>query len=158
LQQETVRLVDLAEPQRLARATKLGTGREHGHARAPPARDSDETGGGESAELRRAEPRAPRDDNVACSHIAPARAHARASASSFRNRHLVVMFDNILDGDDGIGALGHDASRRDRHCLARPEHTGGGTPRSDPTDHAERSRRVRGPHREPIHRRTRERR
>ena len=42
------------------------------------------------------------------------------------------MLDNILDRDDGIGALRHGAARRDRHRLARLERTRRRAPGRDP--------------------------
>ncbi len=61
-------------------------------------------------------------------HVAAARADVRARRHRAPQSRLVVMFDNILDGDDGVGALRDDAAGRDPHRLARRERAPAGRP------------------------------
>ena len=68
------------------------------------------------------------------------------------------MLDNILDGDDGVRAVGDDASGRDRHRLAGSERTLGRPARRDVRDDRQASGQVARPHRVSVHRRARERR
>ena len=68
------------------------------------------------------------------------------------------MFDNILDGDDGIGALGNGAAGRDPHRLSALQGSRHRPAGSDPRHHGEPARRVGRPHGVAVHRRARERR
>jgi hypothetical protein len=68
------------------------------------------------------------------------------------------MFDNVLDGDDGVCSVRDDATGRDRHRFASGQRARRRHARRDARDDREPARRVRGTHREPIHRRARKRR
>src|SRR5580765_5557296 len=68
------------------------------------------------------------------------------------------MLDNILDGDDSIGAFGHDAARRDRHRFTGLECARRGQSGSDPSDNRQHAGRIRRTNGEAVHRRARERR
>ena len=75
----------------------------------------------------------------------------RAHRQTLRHVDCVVTLDNILDGDDGVGALRHHAARRDRHRLAGAERTRRGPARRDLTDEAKRAGNICRPHREAVH-------
>ena len=83
------------------------------------------------------------------------RARARPSSGIV---DCVVLLDNMLDRDDGIGALGDDAARRDSHRLAGLERPLGRPAGRDPEDDRQRPGRVRRADGEAVHRRARERR
>ena len=68
------------------------------------------------------------------------------------------MFDNILDGHDGIGALRDDPAGGDRHRLAGLETAGCRPPGRDPAADRQRAGRIAGTKREPVHRGARKRR
>jgi len=53
------------------------------------------------------------------------------------------MIDNILDGDDGIGTLGHGSAGGDTHRLACRKRARRGAARGDPLDDGKPPRRVR---------------
>jgi hypothetical protein len=76
-------------------------------------------------------------------------------ANSRRYLHFVVMFDNVLDGNDGIGAFGHDTAGGDRHRLACRECPRRRRAGPDPRHHRKPARRVRRAHGEPVHGRAR---
>ena len=116
---QPVRFVDLAAPQRLAGRPELGSRRDHGGPRPREAIDLRDSRRCERAEPSRVQTRSARDHDVAGMRIAAARTNVGAGSNGLGNLHVVVMLDNILDGDDGIGALGDDAARRDRHRLSR---------------------------------------
>jgi hypothetical protein len=159
---DAVRLVDLARPEGLARAAKLGARREHRDPRSRRARDLGQTGRGKSADLSGREHGSPRNNDVAHREVAAARAHVRAHVHAVRDVDLnlvgVVTLDNILDGDDGIGAVGHDAARRDLHRLAGGERAHGRPAGCDAVRDRQGSRRVDHAKREPVHRGARKRR
>ena len=71
---------------------------------------------------------------------------------------LVVTMDNILEGDDGVGAVGDDTAGRDLHRLAGRERARRRTAGGDPLDDRQRPGQVRGANREAVHRRARKRR
>ena len=132
---------------------------EHGDARRRAHTTSGLRRRRQRAELRRPEPDAGRDDRLPGADVASARTHVRAGRhDAFGNLHLVVMLDNILDGDDGVGALGNDAAGRDRHRLAGRERALCGPPGGDLRDDGQRPGRVGRANREAVHRRARERR
>ena len=54
------------------------------------------------------------------------------------------MFDNILDRDDGVGALGNDSAGRDPHRLASRERPARGPPGGDALDDNQRAGDIRG--------------
>ena len=68
------------------------------------------------------------------------------------------MLDNVLDGDDGIRAVGDDAAGRDGHRLARAECARSRPPGGDVLDDGQRSGHVGDANDESVHRRARERR
>jgi len=68
------------------------------------------------------------------------------------------MFDNVLDGDDGVGSVGHDTAGCDRHRFPGREGARRRHARSDAGDDRQAARRIRRAYGEPVHRRARERR
>jgi hypothetical protein len=68
-----------------------------------------------------------------------------------RNLDFVVMFDNILDGDDGIGSVGERAAGRDRHRLARAKLAGGRPPGGNACDNGKPTRSVGCANGEAVH-------
>jgi dolichol-phosphate mannosyltransferase len=107
--------------------------------------------------MSRPEPRSHSDDGLSSAKVATARANIGAGRDTVRNLNAVVMVDNILDGDDGIGPLGNNASGRDRHRLTRTELPRRGSTRRNAEDNRQLARRVGDPDREPVHRGARER-
>ncbi len=153
-----VRLVHLTGSERLARTRELRPGRQHRDARQPAATNVRDAGGGKRAELRRAETHARLDHDDARSNVAAARTNVRTRRNTLRHVDAVVMLDNILDGDDGVRSVGHDAAGRDRHRLAGSERTRGRTAGGDLLHHGQRPRHVGGADGEAVHRGARERR
>ena len=155
---DAVRLVDLSGLQRLARTAQLGAGAEDGRTRTPGTDGVGQPRSRERTDLSGPEHRAGAQHDVARRQVAAARAHVRASLDSHVDLHRVVMLDNVLDGDDGIGSFGNDAARRDRHRLAGLERARRGQSCSDPSDNRQRAGRVGRANGEAVHRRARERR
>jgi len=155
---EPVRLVDLTSGERPARRDELAARREDRDTRPAAALDLHDAGGREGAELRGAEADAGRDDLVAASHVAAARADVRARFHGLRDLHSVVILDNILDGDDGIRARGDDGAGRDLDRLAGTELEQGRPASRRAAGDGERAGHVGGANGEAVHRRARERR
>ena len=106
-----------------------------------------------------AEPHAGGDDDVARGEVAAAVADVVAVADGAGTTTARVALLDVLDRDDGVGALRDDAARRDRHRLARPR------ARVDRPAGGDRARRSgaspgasAGAQREAVHRRGRKRR
>ena len=59
-----------------------------------------------------------REDDVAGRDVAAARPNVRAALDRQATSTASSCSDNNLDRHDGVGALRHDAARRDRHRLA----------------------------------------
>src|SRR5262249_14984216 len=150
-----VRLVDLAGPERLARPAKLGTGAENRRARPNGARQVTRPGGRRSTDLRRTETRPGREDNGARTKTATAWPHLRTDGQRRRNLDRVVIVDNILDGDDDIGALRNGSAGGDSHRLARAQRPIRRAPGGDPRDNWQPARDVRRANREAVHGRAR---
>src|SRR6266545_4450147 len=120
-QHDAVRLVDLAWGEPFAGRLELASCCNHRRVRAACATDLGDARGGEGADLRRPEPRAARNDDVARPNVASARTHIRSALHLRWDLHVVVIMDNVLDRDDGVGAFGYDASGRDRESLSSGE-------------------------------------
>src|SRR2546427_566915 len=108
-QQDAVGVVDLARAERLAWTPQLGARSEHRNVRTARAGHMLQAGRSESSDLRRTQPAAARDDHFARTNVATARTNVLAHDKSSGNLDLVVTLDNVLDGDDGVRALGDDA-------------------------------------------------
>ena len=115
---QPVGLVDLTGPEGLAGAAKLGSRGENGGPRSRSTRDFGHTGRGERSELGGAKPCSGRHDALAGANVSAARTNIRTRSNGLGNLDDVAMFDNILDGDDGIGSFGKRAPGRDPHRLA----------------------------------------
>ena len=157
-QHETVRLVDLPGCElRSGRASSLPVARiatrgRRAHATAArPAAARAPSCAGSKTDARV-------DDHVAASSVAAARTNVRADRNRFTSFDLVVTMDNILEGEDGIGAVGDDTAGRDLHRLAGLERARRRAAGGDPLDHRERPGQVSGPNREAVHGGARERR
>ena len=137
---------------------ELGSRRQHGHAGTARARERCDAGRSERAELDGAQPHAGLHDHVAGSDVTAARPHVSAGGEGARNLDTVVSLDNDLERGDGVGAVGHDTARRDRHRLARGERPAGGAAGGNAGDDGQRSRQVGGAYGEAVHRRAHERR
>jgi hypothetical protein len=87
-------------------------------ARAPNRRNP---GGSQSPEPCGREHRSGLRDDFPGADVATPRADVRAALDRTAHFDLVVILDNILDGDDSIGAFGHDPARRDTHRLSKRE-------------------------------------
>ncbi len=157
-QHDSVRLVDLAVSEGLSERAKLGSGREHGGARAAGTRELRGPRGRQGSHLGGADARASGHDLLPGADVSTARTNVGAHANSIADSDGVVMFDNILDRDDGIGSGRHDPSGRDAHRLPRPELPADGPPRCNAADDRQRPGRVLGPKGEPVHGRARKRR
>ncbi|MDX6491165.1 MAG: hypothetical protein QOD43_1410, partial [Gaiellaceae bacterium] len=144
--------------ERLARPAKLGSRGQNGGARLRPAGDLRHTGRRKRTELSRTQLSPGLSDGFAGPNITTARANVRARRNSVSNLDSVVMFDNILDGDDGIGPVRHHPARGDRHRLACPQLALRRPPGRDPRNDRQCARRIRRAQGEPIHRRARKRR
>ena len=142
--------------QRLAGPAKLRPGRHEGGPRAPRAHDRRGAGCGERADLSRPEPYSGVGDHVSGANVAAAWAEVRTHCDRLENLHFVVMIDNILDGDDGIGAVRDDGAGGDRRRLPGPQFTSRRPPGRDPLDDREDRGRVDRAEREAVHRRARE--
>ena len=161
LEHDPVRLVDLARLERSPRRPQLGArddDRDARRAGATPTRL--DPAGGERAEPRRREQRARGEDRRLPRRTSPPRARmlsplTTASAISTSS----VAHDDALDGDDRVGALRHDAARRDLDRLPGRERR---ARRDAPRPTGRRSRSVPGQIGRPdgvsVHRRARERR
>ena len=148
---QSIGLVDLARPKQLARRPELGSRGEHGGARPRGAHDLRNARRRQRAEVRRSKPRPGFDHGVAGVDITAARAHAGTGSHMIRDLDSVVTLDNILEGDDGIGSVGNDSARRDRHRLAGPELARGGSAGRDPLNDGQPARSVLRAQREPVH-------
>ena len=84
--------------------------------------------------------------------IAAARANVLTLAEAPFDVDRVVTLDNVLDGDDGIGALGHDTAGRDRHRLTSSEGALRRAAGGDVRDDRQPAGKVGGPHGVPVHR------
>ena len=125
---------------------------------AARAADAGHAGRGERPDVRRGQAHAASHDHVARTNIAAARAHVRARLGYLPNVDAVVMGDNILDGDDGIRAVGNGAAGRDRNRLAGAERRIRRAPGRCMRDDGARAGAVGCAHRVAVHRRARERR
>ena len=152
----SVGLVDLARPERLAWGPELGPGRQDGGPRTAARGHRRKPGCGQAAELGGGDTHTRASDDVANAYVPAARTDVGTRGNGIRDLHFVVMIDNILDGDDGIGALGHDAARRDSHRLPDRERTIGRPAGCDPEDDRQRGGRVSRADGESVHRRARE--
>ena len=155
---DSVCLVDLSRSQRLAGWTQLRPGRDHRCARSAGTRHSAEPGGREGPDLGGPEPNPRIDDHFPRDDVAGARANARSGLNGRGDLDAVVLLDNVLDRDDGVGALGYDAARRDRHRLAGGQRARRGAAGGNMPHDRKRSGRVPGAEREAVHRRARKRR
>jgi hypothetical protein len=99
-----------------------------------------------------------RDDHLARTQVTAARANVRTDARSFLHHDPVVILDNILDGDDGIGSFRNDAAGRDAHCFTRAKRARSRAAGRDPLDDGKAPRQIFRTHRETVHRGTFERR
>jgi hypothetical protein len=154
----SIRFVDLTGAELVSGAGELAARCEDGDARASRAGQSGHAGGGESADLHRPEANTGRNDDVSRSHVAAARPNVRAGRNRFANVDNVVTLDNILDGDDGVGARGDDPACRDLHRFARLERALRRTAGCDPLNDWQRRGQVGGAYRKAVHRGARERR
>jgi sortase A len=118
LENQPVRLVDLARLERLARTAKLSSRGQHRGARHRSAHDLGHACRGERTELRGAERRSRRDDLVTRAQIAAARTHVRTRRDRLSDLDAVFIIDNNLERDHGIRAVGDDTAGRDSHRLA----------------------------------------
>src|SRR5438874_9003684 len=116
-----VGLVDLARCERLSWAAELRSRAEDGDARSARARHSTDAGCSQRADVRGGQSHPRWDNDVASTNVTTARTDVVALANRFRNLDLVVTLDNILDGDDGIGAVRDDTAGGDCHRLTRAE-------------------------------------
>ena len=155
-----VRLVDLAGPELLARPAQLRPGAEDGDARPPGAADRRQPDGGQRADLGGAEPGARGEQRIAGTNVAAGGPHVRAELRpALAISIVVVTYDNVLDRNDAVGALGHGAAGRDLHRLpGLRAGAAAGTPGGDPRDDGKPAGRVRRPDRVTVHRGARERR
>jgi glycosyltransferase involved in cell wall biosynthesis len=147
----TVRLVDLARPERIARPAELSSRHEHGGARHRTALHLGHARCRQCPESGRAEPHPRRYDLPARLEVATARANVRTRLNRRLNLDFVVTFGNILEGDDGIGSLGDDAAGRDSHRLTRLQDTRRRQAGRDAEDHRQPPGRVRSPKGEAVH-------
>ena len=154
-QHHTVRLVDLAVAERLAGRAELRARRDDGDAGSRSAERPRNACGCERRDARRRECRARPDDGVACSNVAAEGPNVRARLGRGRHLHGAVAFRDELDRDHGVRSLGDDPAGCDSHCLTGEERPRSRLARGDVRDDGERSRRVRSPESEPVHRRAR---
>ena len=155
---QPVGLVHLARPEWLARPAKLRSRRQHGGARHRSADDLGHTRGPERPELHGAEHGSGRDDLVIGAQVAASRPHVRAWRDRLADLNRVFSIDNVLERDDGIRAVRHDAAGRDAHRLAGLQRARRRPTRGDAEHHRQRPRSVGRANREPVHRAARERR
>ena len=155
---QPIRLVDLARTELFARRAKLSSRGDHGGPRPRATGDLSDTGGRQGTELRRTENPPALHDGVPGAEVTATRTNVVARRNRFRNLHAVVMFDNILDGDDGISSVGNHPAGRYRHRLAGPQLPRRGPPRRNPRHDRQHARRVQGADGVAVHRRARERR
>jgi glycosyltransferase involved in cell wall biosynthesis len=153
--QDAVRLVDLTRAEGRPGPAQLGPGCEHGDARTSPTRDPVEPRSRDGPDLRSAKAPAASHNHIACPHVAATWANVVAKGNSIVDLHAVVMIDNILEGDDGICAVRHDASSCDPHRLPGPELAWSRHSRGDSRHDRQTPRRVGRPDRETVHRRAR---
>ena len=123
---QPVCLVDLTRGQLLARAAKLSSRSEHGGARPARAPNLRYPGGGQSPEPRGRERGTPLDDGLTGANVAPPRTDVGAVLNDACDLDVVVILDNILDGDDGIRAVRHDSTGCDSHRFAGTQGDVGG--------------------------------
>ena len=157
-QQQPVVLVDLARAKLFARPAQLRSRGQNRDARPAGAYHFGQSGRRERTDLRGAETNTGRHDHITRTDVAAARTNVVTLDDRGRNLHLVVMLDNVLDGDDGVGSLRHHAARGNRHRLACIQRTRGRDPGGNARDDGEPAGRVRRPYGETVHRRARERR
>ena len=122
------------------------------------AAHSRQTGGSDGSQLGGGEAYARRGDHRARGDITAARTDVGTGGNGIGNLHFVVMIDNILYGDDGIGPLGNHAAGGDSHRLSRTERLRRRPAGRDPEDNRQRPRRIGGANREAVHRGARKRR
>ena len=92
--------------------------------------------------MRRRDPGAALDDDVADTYVPAARADVCILGNSFVDLHTVVSFDNILDRDDDIGSLRHHAAGCDRHCFPATKRSRRRNSGRDPRNDRQPTRRV----------------
>jgi hypothetical protein len=155
---DAVGLVDLPWLELLSGRAELRARRQDGGARAARARDLRHACSCQRAQLSRPEPLAGGDDDVATTCIASPGAHGCTRLDTLIDCHGVVTVDNILDGNDGVGARRHGRAGRDSHRLAATESTRRGPTGRDPKHDRQFARRVLRAHGEAVHRRAVERR
>ena len=100
---------------------QLAPGGEQRDAWPNTARDDGGARGAERSDLGGAQARPRSNDNFAGTHVAADRAHVCTDRGGLANLHAVSSFDNALDRNDGVRAVGNDATSRDSHRLPDPD-------------------------------------
>ena len=150
-------LVDLAGVKRLAGPAKLRSRCKHGGPRLRMAGYLRHPGGRHGPQVCGAQPNSRLDHDRSRPKITATRANVRTIHHRVRNLDLVVTFDNVLEGDDGVGALGNDPACGDRHCLAGRKRSRSRPPGRDAEGDRQLAGRIGGANGEPVHRRARKR-
>jgi hypothetical protein len=158
LEQDSVRLVDLSRSQRLARRTQLAARYDDGGPRPPGNANLGDARGCKGGEVSRLQTCARFDDGLAGADVSSCRANIRSPLDGVLDLNRVVTIDNVLEGDDGIGSLGHHSTCGYAHRLSGFERTRRRRARGDPVNDRQPSRRVARAQRETVHRRAVERR
>ena len=128
LEQDSVRLVDLSRFQLLARRAQLAARHDDGGPRPPGDLHLGKARCGQRGEVARLQARACLDDGLARADVSSGRAHVCAPLDRLLDFDRVVILDNILEGDDGIGSLRYEAAGCNAHRLTGLERRGAGAP------------------------------
>nr|GEU28576.1 hypothetical protein [Tanacetum cinerariifolium] len=112
-QGETVRIVDRARRQRLARHGQLVAREEHGHAQLAPDRQLRQADRGGQAQLLAAQAGAGRQDHAALADILAGAAYPFAGFGRVAHGDHAVGEFALLLHHDGIGAGGYQGARED---------------------------------------------
>ena len=155
---QPVGLVDLPWAQNLSGAPELASRGHDGGARAAHAEHFGDPGRRQRSKPRGRERRSGLGDDLAGTDVAAPRPNVIPGVGTALNFDVVVIVDNILDGDDSICAVRDDAAGGDSHRLPRLERAGGGSSGRNPLHDGQATRRVDRTNRKAVHRRARERR
>jgi hypothetical protein len=116
-----------------------------------------DSGGGECADLRGAEPRARFDSDLALPNVAAAWPDVLPGVRLLRDLDSIATIDNSLDGNDGISPFRHRSTGRDPGCSSCGKRLRRRAAGRDPKRDREVAGSLAGSHGEPVHGRARER-
>jgi len=152
-----VRLVDLTVVEGLTGSPELASGRKNRHAWTDGASNFGDSGRGESADLRGAEPTARLGCNLAHPNVAAARADVLPGLRWLQDLDSIATINQSLDGDDGISSVRHRSTGCDPGCGSGEKRFRRWAAGRDPKRDRQLARSLVGSHGKTVHGRARER-